>query len=320
MSYDPCTEFRLNLTRRHFLQHGTTAGIGAAALSSLLDLPRLHAATMAENNGPGYEPGTPGPVHFPARAKRVIYLFQSGAPSQIDTFDYKPTLEKLNGQNLPDSIRGKQRLTGMTVGQKSFPAAKSFTKFHQHGQSGQWISDLLPFHHQIADDICIIKSMHTEAINHDPAITFFQTGHQQPGRPSLGAWASYGLGSTNANLPAFVVLLDKNSDNQAQPTYSRLWGSGFLPSRFQGTRFRSGQDPVLYLSNPQGLSAEARRQMLDRLKDLPYTSLCAEPRSSNPVSQKRKKNKKSILAATAAAKKQKKSDARKKRSRNTKTY
>ena len=185
MSYDPCTEFRLNLTRRHFLQHGTTAGIGAAALSSLLDLPRLHAATMAENNGPGYEPGTPGPVHFPARAKRVIYLFQSGAPSQIDTFDYKPTLEKLNGQNLPDSVRGKQRLTGMTAGQKSFPAAKAFTKFHQHGQSGQWISDLLPFHHQIADDICIIKSMHTEAINHDPAITFSRLGiSNRAGHPS----------------------------------------------------------------------------------------------------------------------------------------
>ncbi|MAT47727.1 MAG: sulfatase [Verrucomicrobiaceae bacterium] len=268
MSYDPCTEFRLNLTRRHFLQHGTTAGIGAAALSSLLDLPQLHAATMAENNGPGYEPGTPGPVHFPARAKRVIYLFQSGAPSQIDTFDYKPTLEKLNGQNLPDSVRGKQRLTGMTAGQKSFPAAKSFTKFHQHGQSGQWISDLLPFHHQIADDICIIKSMHTEAINHDPAITFFQTGHQQPGRPSLGAWASYGLGSTNANLPAFVVLLDKNSDNQAQPTYSRLWGSGFLPSNHQGVKLRGIGDPVLYLKDPTEAPLKDRRDLLDTLSKL----------------------------------------------------
>ena len=268
MAYDPCTEFRLNLTRRHFLQHGTTAGIGAAALSSLLDLPRLHAANMAENNGPGYEPGTPGPVHFPARAKRVIYLFQSGAPSQIDTFDYKPTLEKLNGQNLPDSVRGKQRLTGMTAGQKSFPAAKSFTKFHQHGQSGQWISDLLPFHHQIADDICIIKSMHTEAINHDPAITFFQTGHQQPGRPSLGAWASYGLGSTNANLPAFVVLLDKNSDNQAQPTYSRLWGSGFLPSNHQGVKLRGIGDPVLYLKDPTEAPLKDRRDLLDTLSKL----------------------------------------------------
>ncbi|MFP6895678.1 MAG: DUF1501 domain-containing protein [Roseibacillus sp.] len=265
---DPITEHRLNLTRRHFLQRGTTAGLGAAALASLLNSPAAQAANHAENNGPGYGPGNAGPVHFAPKAKRVIYLFQSGAPSQVDTFDYKPSLEKLDGQNLPDSIRGGQRLTGMTSRQKSFPAAKSFTKFRQCGKSGQWISDMLPHHQKIADEMCIIKSMYTEAINHDPAITFFQTGHQQPGRPSLGAWASYGLGSSNANLPAFVVLLDKNSDNQAQPTYSRLWGSGFLPSNHQGVKLRGLGDPVLYLKDPTGAGLKDRREMLDVLAEL----------------------------------------------------
>jgi hypothetical protein len=265
---DPLTEHRLNLTRRHFLQRGTTAGLGAAALASLLNPPPIQAASRAEMNGPGYRPGEAGPVHFAPKAKRVIYLFQSGAPSQVDTFDYKPTLEKLDGQNLPDSIRGGQRLTGMTSRQKSFPAAKSFNKFTKCGQSGQWISDMLPHHQKIADEMCIIKSMYTEAINHDPAITFFQTGHQQPGRPSLGAWASYGLGSTNANLPAFVVLLDKNSDNQAQPTYSRLWGSGFLPSNHQGVKLHGVGDPVLYLKDPTGAGMQERREMLDVLAEL----------------------------------------------------
>ena len=180
-------ESQLLTNRRHFFARG---GMGAAALASLLN-PHSAAAgsSLAANNGPGYGPGQPGPTHFPAKAKRVIYLCQSGAPSQIDTFDYKPSLEKLNGQNLPDSIRNGQRLTGMTSRQSSFPVAKSFMPFRQHGKSGQWISDLLPWHGKIADDICIIRSMYTEAINHDPAITFFQTGHQQPGRPSSGCMA-----------------------------------------------------------------------------------------------------------------------------------
>lgn len=265
---DPFTEHQLNITRRHFLQQGSTAGLGAAALASLLNAPSALAAGKAENNGPGYAPGETGPVHFAPKAKRVIYLFQSGAPSQIDTFDYKPSLEKLDGKELPDSIRGGQRLTGMTSRQKSFPAAKSFAKFQQCGDSGQWISDLLPYHQKVADELCIIKSMYTEAINHDPAITFFQTGHQQPGRPSLGAWASYGLGSSNGNLPSFVVLLDKNSDNQAQPTYARLWGSAFLPSAHQGVKLRGIGDPVLYLKDPTGGTLEDRRQMLDALSEL----------------------------------------------------
>lgn len=264
-------EERLRINRRHFFANASQ-GIGAIALSQLLSNGAAGAAetseSLAANNGPGYGPGHPGPTHFPPTAKRVIYLCQSGAPSQIDTLDYKPTLEKLDGQELPDSIRGGQRLTGMTSGQKSFPAAKSFVKFRQYGESGQWISDLLPHHGKIADDICIIKSMYTEAINHDPAITFFQTGHQQPGRPSLGSWISYGLGSESANLPAYVVLLDKNTDTQAQPLYARLWGSAFLPSNHQGVKLRSVGDPVLYLRDPTKASADDRRQLLNRIAKL----------------------------------------------------
>jgi hypothetical protein len=255
--------------RRVFLGQSSRLGLGAMALSSLLgEATAFDTPSLAESNGPGYSPGVKGPTHFPARAKRVIYLCQSGAPSQIDTLDYKPTLEKLNGQQLPDSIRGGQRLTGMTSRQKSFPAAKSSQKFRQHGKSGQWISDMLPWHSKIADDICIVRSMWTEAINHDPAITFFQTGHQQPGRPSLGAWVSYGLGSESKNLPAYVVLLDKNSDNQAQPIYSRLWGSAFLPSNHQGVKLRSSGDPVLYLNDPTKASPADRRKLLDAIAEL----------------------------------------------------
>jgi hypothetical protein len=239
------------------------------ALSSLLGTTNAaESQSLAKKNGPGYSPGAQGPTHFPAKAKRVIYLCQAGAPSQIDTLDYKPSLEKLNGQQLPDSIRDGQRLTGMTSRQKTFPAAKSSFRFRQHGESGQWISDMLPWHHKIADDICIVRSMWTEAINHDPAITFFQTGHQQPGRPSLGAWVSYGLGSESENLPAYVVLLDKNSDTQAQPIYSRLWGSAFLPSNHQGVKLRSSGDPVLYLNDPTNADAADRRRLLDGIAEL----------------------------------------------------
>lgn len=265
----PLAEHYLGLNRRHFLGRGLTA-MGAVALSTMLPgatqgSSEGYGGNLAKKNGPGYGPGNPGQPHFPAKAKRIIYLCQSGAPSQIDTFDWKPQLEKQDGTELPDSVRDGQRLTGMTSGQKSFPVAKSISKFRQHGHSGQWISDLLPHHHKIADDICIIKSMYTEAINHDPAITFFQTGHQQPGRPSLGAWASYGLGSESSDLPGFVVLLDKNTDPQAQPLYSRLWGSGFLPSNHQGVKLRTIGDPVLYLQDPTGESLAGKRQFLDRL-------------------------------------------------------
>ena len=257
---NPFDQYRLNLTRRHFLHNSYRVGLGTAALATLGT--SSNAASLASNNGPGYGPGQNGPTHFPAKAKRIIYLCQSGAPSQMETLDYKPSLEKLNGSELPDSIRQGQRLTGMTSRQKSFPVTKSFIPFKQHGQSGQWISDLLPHHGAIADDMCIINSMYTEAINHDPAITFFQTGHQQPGRPSLGAWASYGMGSESSDLPAYVVLLDKNSDSQAQPIYSRLWGPGFLPSNHQGVKLRSVGDPVLYLNDPAGGDLKKKRKLL----------------------------------------------------------
>ncbi len=270
----PFEDYCQRQNRRQFLGASSRVGIGMAAFYSLMRAGKSALAlddrqkSLATSNGPGYGPGKPGPVHFPPTAKRVIYLCQSGAPSQIDTFDHKPTLSKLNGQELPDSIRNGQRLTGMTSGQTKFPAAQSIAPFRQHGKSGQWISDLLPHHHKIADDICIINSMYTEAINHDPAITFFQTGHQQPGRPSIGAWTSYGLGSESENLPAYVVLLDKNSDPQAQPNYSRLWGSAFLPSNHQGVKLRSEGNPVLYLKDPTGETLAQQRKMLDDLARL----------------------------------------------------
>lgn len=265
---NPIEEHQLNLTRRHFLRDTSRISLGTAALALLNSGGRAGAASLAEHNGPGYGPGQSGPTHFPARAKRVIYLCQSGAPSQMETLDYKPSLAKLDGTNLPDSIRGGQRLTGMTAKQKSFPIAQSFTPFRQYGASGQWISDLLPHHGAVADELCIINSMFTEAINHDPAITFFQTGHQQPGRPSLGAWASYGLGSEASDLPAYVVLLDRNSDTQAQPIYSRLWGPGFLPSNHQGVKLRSAGDPVLYLNDPTGGGLKQERRLLNDIAAL----------------------------------------------------
>jgi hypothetical protein len=252
----------LEINRRHFFGR-TASGIGGAALASL-----LNENLFAKPELPDLLSGLPGVPHFAPKAKRVIYLFQSGAPSQVDLFDHKPSLEKLNGKDLPDSIRGGQRLTGMTSRQKSFPAAKSFSPFRPHGQSGTQLSDLLPWHSKIVDEMCLIRSMHTEAINHDPAITFFQTGHQQPGRPSFGAWASYGLGSANKDLPAYVVLHSKCTDMQAQPLYARLWGSGFLPSNHQGVKFRSGSDPVLYLKDPTEDTPTGRRQLLDSLSEL----------------------------------------------------
>ncbi len=206
-----------------------------------------------------------GQTHFAPKAKRVIYLFQSGAPSQMDLFDHKPVLRKLAGQDLPDSIRQGQRLTGMTATQEKFPLAPTIFDFQQHGQSGAWVSDLLPHTARVADQLCFVKTLHTQAINHDPAITFFQTGFQLAGRPSMGSWLSYGLGSENENLPAFVAL---TSGTGGQPLYDRLWGSGFLPTKYQGVRFRSSGDPVLYLSDPKGLPKDLRRRMLDDVAQL----------------------------------------------------
>ncbi|HTF90855.1 MAG TPA: DUF1501 domain-containing protein [Planctomycetota bacterium] len=204
---------------------------------------------------------------FRARAKRLVYLFQAGGPSQFETFDPKPLLRENNGKPLPDSVRQGQRLTGMSANQAILPLAGSFTDFRQYGANGTWVSDLLPHTSKIVDEICVVRSMHTDAINHDPAITFLCTGHDQPGRPSLGAWLSYGLPSLNPNLPAFIVLVSKDASRD-QPLYSRLWGSGFLPSEHQGVQFRAGAEPVLYLTNPAGISARARRSMLDALRKL----------------------------------------------------
>lgn len=252
----PERHLALALTRRQLFSR-TSTGIGVAALTSLVE-PRLFGAA-----------GLPGLPHFAPKAKRVIFLHQSGAPSQIDLFDYKPGLKKLQGTELPASTRMGQRITGMTSGQSTLPVASSRFQFAQHGQSGAWVSELLPHTAKVVDDIAIVKTVHTEAINHDPAITFIQTGSQQPGRPSLGAWVSYGLGSENDNMPAFVVLISQpNALNNDQPLFSRLWGPGFLPSNHQGVRFRSSGDPVLYLADPPGLSKATRRQMLDVVQKL----------------------------------------------------
>lgn len=284
----PLAESALQATRRSFLAQGSV-GLGFAALASLLGTEKLLGETVAGKEGEKVgEPGLPGLPHFPAKAKRVIYLVQSGAPSQLDLFDHKPDLEKYRGQDLPESIRMGQRLTGMTSGQKTFPIAPSMFKFAQHGKSGAWISELMPHLSKVADELCFIKSMHTEAINHDPAVTFLNTGAQLAGRPSFGAWVSYGLGSTNQDLPAFVTMISRGTGRPVdQPLYDRLWGSGFLPSRHQGVKFRSQGDPVLYLSNPPGLSADTRRQMLDDLGELNQLKLAeyGDPEIATRIAQ-----------------------------------
>jgi len=253
---EPLTSFCSRMTRRHFFGMGASA-VGAAALASLLPSTASAAEAM------------PGIPHFAPKAKRVIYLFQSGGPSQFEMFDHKPRLAEFHGSELPDSIRQGQRLTGMTSGQKSFPVMAPKLKFAQHGKSGAWVSELLPHTARIVDDICMIRSVNTEAINHDPAITFIQTGSQQPGRPSFGSWLSYGLGSEAKDLPSFVVMISHGSGKDSnQGLLDRLWGSGFLPSSHQGVKLRSGRDPVLYLSNPPGIDRELRRSMLDGMAKL----------------------------------------------------
>ncbi len=261
----PDKELKLAMTRRHFFGLAST-GIGTAALASLLTPDAFAAGTLPDAAANG---GLPGLPHFPPTAKRVIFLHQSGGPSQMDLFDYKPQLRKYQGSELPASVRMGQRITGMTSGQKTLPVASSIFNFKQYGKSGTWLSELLPHHGKIVDDIAIIKTVNTDAINHDPAITFIQTGFMQPGRPSMGSWISYGLGSENHDLPAFVVLIAQSSAlNTDQPLFSRLWSSGFLPSKYQGVNFRAGSDPVLYLSDPPGISQDTRRRMLDTIKAL----------------------------------------------------
>ena len=242
------------VTRRRFLAD-SAGGLGALALASM---------TPALGDGlPVLASRTP---HFAPRAKRVISLFQSGGPSQLDLFDDKPLLRDRNGEELPESIRQGQRLTGMSGNQSTLPLAGSKFEFQRHGECGMWVSELLPHTARIVDQLCFVRSMHTDAINHDPAITFFQTGSEIAGRPSIGSWVSYGLGSENADLPAYVVLVTK--DKGGQPLYARLWGNGFLESRHQGVQLRAGAEPVLYLADPEGVSPASRRRMLDRVRAL----------------------------------------------------
>ncbi|MBI5386909.1 MAG: DUF1501 domain-containing protein [Verrucomicrobia bacterium] len=259
---EPISEFKLLETRRHFFGRMAT-GIGAVALGSLLN-PGLFSAAAVDL---ARKRGLPGLPHHKPTAKRVIYLFMAGGPSQIDLFDHKPTLEKFHTTELPASVRMGQRITGMTSGQSAFPCVKSLFKFQQYGRNGVWLSELIPHIASIIDDICLVKTVNTEAINHDPAITYIQTGFQQPGRPCVGAWLSYGLGSENQNLPAFIVMISSGKEAD-QPLYTRLWSSGFLPSEHQGVQFRGMGDPVLFLSNPPGVSPEVRRRMLDGLATL----------------------------------------------------
>jgi Protein of unknown function (DUF1501) len=277
----PCSERFLQFTRREFFGRAAT-GIGTAALASLL------AGDLRAEPGPSGSDSSPGLPHFPAKAKRVIYLMQGGAPTHVDLFDYKPGMAKRRGEELPPSVQMGQRLTTMTAGQKSKPILPGITGFKQYGQSGAWLCDFLPHTGAVADDLCFIKSMHTEAINHAPAMTLFLTGAELPGRPSIGAWLAYGLGSLNDNLPTFVVLTSRDREASCgQIFYDYYWGSGFLPSKFQGVKFRANGDPVLYLSNPDGLTNDDRRGLLDDLARLNELKLreTGDPEIATRISQ-----------------------------------
>jgi hypothetical protein len=275
-------QFQQTQNRRAFLGNAGVAA-GKIALATLL-APELLSTVHAGKQSRAH-PALPGLPHFQPKARRLIYLFMNGAPSQIDLWDYKPALGNLFDTDLPDSIRQGQRLTTMSSGQKRFPIAPSIYKFAQHGQCGRWVSELLPHTSHIVDDLAVIKTVHTEAINHDPASTFILTGNMVPGKPSIGAWLSYGLGSEAENLPAFVVMTPRwSAKRDAQALYQRLWGSGFLPSRHQGVALRSQGDPVLYLTNPAGVAPEARRDMLDSLAQLNQLTF---ERSGDPEIQTR---------------------------------
>jgi hypothetical protein len=260
-------ELNKKLDRRNFLTK-TSLGLGAVALGSLIGNKLFSNSPTVIDPAADFEQEVLRSLpHFAPKAKRIVYLFMSGGPSQLEMFDYKPKLVDLMGQDLPDSVRKGQRLTGMSANQSALPLAPSIFKFNQHGANQTWVSELLPYTAGVVDDLCIIKSMHSEAINHDPAITFLQTGNQLPGRPSIGSWLSYGLGSDNNNLPTFIVLVSKDAP-QDQPLYARLWGNGFLPSKHQGVQFRAGKDPVLFLNNPEGYDGADRKEMLEYLNKL----------------------------------------------------
>lgn len=276
--FDPIVESR----RQFLLRSGN--GLGAAALSTLLNPGLLGSAMGGEM--PAYG-GLPSIPHFPGKAKRVIYMFMSGGPSHIDLFDYKPIQRKLHGTELPDSVRQEQRLTGMSSGQKSFPCVAPMFEFEKFGEHQTWVNkDLLPHTAGIVDKITIMKSLHTEAVNHDPAITFINTGSQQQGKPSLGAWLSYGMGTMNENMPGYIVMISRGR-GQLQALYDRLWGSGFLPAMHQGVKLRSAGEPVLYLDNPEGFGRDARRGQLDSLKELNELNFdkFADPETQARISQ-----------------------------------
>ena len=286
---DPRQEFVTNLNRRHLLGN-SAKGIGLAALASLLG----EEASAAEGKSPSHprielgEPGLLKEPHHTPKAKRFIYLFMSGGPSQMDTWDHKPKMVDMFDKDFPESVRKGQRLTTMTSGQGRFPIAPSMFKFTQHGRNGTWISELFKNSAKIVDDICLIHSMHTEAINHDPAITYIQTGAQVPGRPSLGAWLAYGLGSGNRDLPSYVVMTPSwTGRKNAQALYTRLWGAGFLPSKHQGVALRTKGDPVLYLNNPPGVEGADRRKMLDALAKLNHEQQAAtgDPEIADRIAQ-----------------------------------
>lgn len=272
----------LTTQRRKFLL-GSGYGIGAAALNTLWNPGLVGTASAAGQSNPGL----PQFPNFAPKAKRIIYMFMAGGPSHIDTFDYKPEMRKFHGKELPESVRQGQRLTGMTSGQKSFPCVAPMFEFERFGQHGTWVNkDILPYTSGIVDDITIIKSMHTEAVNHDPAITYINTGVQQQGKPALGSWLSYGLGSENDNMPAYIVMISRGR-GQLQALYDRLWGSGFLPARHQGVKLRSSGEPVLYLNNPPGIDRDSRRSMLDGLNQLNQVALdkFADPETQARISQ-----------------------------------
>ena len=281
---DPQTEYRRLMTRRYFLG-SSSGGIGAAALATMAGSGLAAAEIPTGRPGSRPYPALPGLPHFAPKARRIIWLFQSGGPSQMELFDYKPLLQERRGQDLPDSIRQGQRLTAMTSSQDRFPVVPSPYPFARHGGSGAWVSELLPHTAKVADELCFIKSMYTEAINHDPAITFLLTGAQIAGRPSFGAWLSYGLGSESEDLPSFVVMVTQGTGGK--PLYDRLWGSGFLPTRYQGVKFRSVGDPVLYLSDPEGFSRKNRRHFLDALNHMNQIKFekFADPEISTRIAQ-----------------------------------
>ncbi|PQO47055.1 DUF1501 domain-containing protein [Blastopirellula marina] len=279
---DPRNQYIEAITRRHFFQKGAL-GLGAAALASMTDLPAEGAKLSSSGIG-----GLPTLPHFAPKAKRAIYLFMAGAPCQMDLFDYKPKMAEWYDKDLPESIRQGQRLTTMTSGQNRFPIAPSKFKFSPCGENGTMVSELLPYHQKMMDDVALVKSVHTEAINHDPAITYICTGNQLPGRPSLGSWLSYGLGSMNSNLPTFVVMTPNwSSRRDAQALYNRLWGAGFLPSKHSGVALRKSGDPILYLSNPEGIDSSMRRRMLDSVSKINQETyrLSGDPETQSRISQ-----------------------------------